>query len=76
MTAPGPAPAPNHHSPCRDKDTHALDRWIYVITAASFIAIVLAGFIPSSLEKIAAVEAGRRPPFPLVMHLHALLMGA
>ncbi len=55
---------------------HALDRWIYVITAASFIAIVLAGFIPTSLEKIAAVEAGRRPPFPLVLHLHALLMGA
>ena len=54
---------------------HALDRWIYVFTAASFIAIVLAGFIPSSLEKIAAVQSGARPPFPLVMHLHALTMG-
>lgn len=54
---------------------HALDRWIYVITAASFIAIVLAGFIPSSLEKIAAVQAGTRAPFPLVMHMHAVLMG-
>lgn len=55
---------------------HAIDRWIYVFTAASFIAIVLAGFIPSSLDKIAAVEAGMRPPFPLVMHLHAVLMGS
>ena len=55
---------------------HAIDRWIYVFTAASFIAIVLAGFIPSSLEKIAAVEAGQRPPFPLIMHMHAALMGS
>ena len=55
---------------------HAIDRWIYVFTAASFIAIVLAGFIPSSLAKIAAVQAGERPPFPLVMHLHAALMGS
>ncbi|HEY0629982.1 MAG TPA: hypothetical protein VGD23_11715 [Sphingomicrobium sp.] len=55
---------------------HAVDRWIYVFTAASFIAIVLAGFIPSSLGKIAAVQAGERGPFPLVLHLHAVLMGS
>ena len=55
---------------------HAVDRWIYVFTAASFIAIVLAGFIPSSLAKIAAVQAGERPPFSPVMHLHAMLMGS
>lgn len=55
---------------------HAIDRWIYVFTAASFIVITLAGFIPSSLAKIAAVQAGERPPFPLVMHLHAVLMGS
>lgn len=55
---------------------HAIDRWIYVFTAASFVVIVLAGFIPSSLAKIAAVEAGERPPFPLVLHLHAILMGS
>lgn len=54
----------------------AIDRWIYVFTAASFIAIVLAGFVPSSLSKIAAVQAGERPPFPLVLHLHAVLMGS
>lgn len=55
---------------------HALDRWIYVITAASFVVIVLAGFIPSSLEKIAAVQSGARPPFPMLMHVHAALMGS
>lgn len=55
---------------------HALDRWIYVFTAALFVAIALAGFIPSSLAKIAAVQAGQRAPFPLVMHAHAVLMGA
>jgi hypothetical protein len=55
---------------------HAVDRWIYVFTAASFIAIVLAGFIPSSIEKVAAVQAGLRPPLPLVMHVHAALMGS
>ncbi|HEU0311524.1 MAG TPA: hypothetical protein VFR36_09935 [Sphingomicrobium sp.] len=55
---------------------HSIDRWIFVFTAASFIVIVLAGFIPSSLEKIAAVRAGARPPFPLIMHMHAALMGS
>jgi hypothetical protein len=55
---------------------HAVDRWIYVFTAASFIAITLAGFVPSSLAKIAAVQAGERPPFPAIMHVHAVLMGS
>ena len=53
-----------------------IDRWIYVFTAASFIAIVLAGFIPDSMMKIGMVEAGQRPPFPLVLHMHAVLMGS
>ena len=53
-----------------------IDRWIYVFTAASFIVITLTGFIPDSLMKIAAVQAGERPPFPLVLHFHALLMGS
>jgi hypothetical protein len=44
--------------------------------ATWFIAIVLAGFIPDSLMKIEMVKAGARPPFPLVLHLHAILMGA
>ena len=55
---------------------YAIDRWIYVFTAASFVAITLAGFIPDSLHKIAAVNSGARPPLPLVMHVHAVLMGS
>lgn len=53
-----------------------IDRWIYVFMASLFIAVVLAGFIPSSITKIAAVQAGRRPPFPLEMHAHAIVMGS
>ena len=53
-----------------------VDRWIYVFMAASFVAYTLLGFVPDSLEKIAAVDAGQRPPFPLVLHAHAVLMGA
>ena len=55
---------------------HAVDRWIFVFMAVWFIAITLAGFIPSSLAKIELVRSGLRPPFPLVMHMHAVLMGA
>jgi hypothetical protein len=53
-----------------------IDRWIYVFTAASFIIITLTGFIPDSLMKITAVQAGARPPFPLILHMHAFLMGS
>ena len=55
---------------------HALDRWIYVFTAASFIVITLTGFIPDSLMKIGMVQAGARPPFPPALHVHAVLMGS
>ncbi len=54
----------------------AVDRWIYVFMAASFIAYTLIGFVPDSLAKIAAVDAGQRPPFPMALHAHAILMGA
>lgn len=54
---------------------HALDRWIYVVTATGFIVVTLTGFIPDSLMKLALIDAGQRPPFPLVAHVHALLMG-
>ena len=54
----------------------AIDRWIFVLMASWFIAIVLAGFIPDSLMKINAVRAGQRPPFPLVLHVHGVLMGS
>lgn len=53
-----------------------IDRWIFVVMAAWFIAITLTGFIPDSLMKIAQVEAGQRPPFPLMLHAHAVLMGS
>lgn len=52
-----------------------IDRWIYVFTAANFVIITLIGFIPDSLGKIEAVQAGDRPAFPLVLHMHAALMG-
>ena len=54
---------------------HFVDRWIFVMMAVYLIAIVLVGFIPDSLQKIAAVDAGQRPAFPLAMHVHAVLMG-
>jgi hypothetical protein len=56
--------------------TKAIDRWIYVFMAALFIVITMTGFIPDSLAKLAAVDAGERPPFPLVLHLHSVLMGS
>src|SRR5689334_3205068 len=56
--------------------TNIIDRWIYVFTAACFIAIVFAGFIPDSFEKLAAIQAGQRPPFPVILHVHAVLMGS
>jgi hypothetical protein len=55
---------------------HAVDRWIFVFTAVWFILIVLTGFIPDSIMKIGAVQAAQRPPFPLAMHVHAVLMGS
>lgn len=53
-----------------------IDRWIYVFMTAGFIVITMLGFIPDSIAKIAAVNAGERPPFPLVLHMHAVLMGS
>ena len=51
------------------------DRHVYVFTAAWFVVLTLAGFIPSSLDKIQAVNNGQRPPFPMELHVHAALMG-
>ncbi|MCW4461377.1 hypothetical protein OK349_06630 [Sphingomonas sp. BT-65] len=53
----------------------AVDRWIYVFMAGLFLVTVLAGFIPVSLLKIEAVRLGQRPPFPMILHVHAVLMG-
>ena len=55
---------------------HAIDRWIFVAMAAWFIVVVLVGFIPDALMKIGLVQAGLRPPFPIVMHMHAVAMGS
>lgn len=53
-----------------------IDRWIYVFTAASFIAIVLTGFIPDSLQNLAMIKAHQRPPYTVIADVHALLMGS
>lgn len=53
-----------------------IDRWIFAFMAGMFIALSLLGFIPDSLAKVAAVAAGKRPPFPPILHIHAALMGA
>jgi hypothetical protein len=50
------------------------DRWIYVFMAALFIVTVLTGFIPDSMNLLAAVEAGERAPLPPILHVHAVLM--
>ena len=55
---------------------HAVDRWIFVALAAWFIGIVLIGFIPDSIVKVGLVRSGGRAPFPLVLHVHAVLMAS
>jgi hypothetical protein len=52
-----------------------IDRWLYVIMAALFVATALAGFVPASLFKVTAMQAGERAWFPPVAHVHAALMG-
>lgn len=53
-----------------------IDRWIFVVMAVWFIAIVLTGFIPDSLHNLAMIKAHMRPPYSLVANIHALVMGA
>jgi hypothetical protein len=59
-----------------DLREYALDRWIYVITVFGYIVVTLTGFVPDSVTKLALIEAGQRPPFPLVAHLHAVVMAS
>jgi len=56
--------------------SRAIDRWIYVYMAASFIVITLTGFIPDSIGLVAAAKAGKIPPLPVILHVHAVLMGS
>ena len=53
-----------------------IDRWIYVAMVVLFLAIILAGFVPDSLDQVSAVKAGLRSPFPPILHVHAVLMGS
>jgi hypothetical protein len=53
-----------------------IDRWIFVFMAAWYIVIVLTGFIPDAIMKVQLVQEGARPPFPLVLHMHAVAMGS
>jgi hypothetical protein len=55
---------------------HSVDRWIFVAMAVWFIGIVLTGFIPDSMMKLGMIRAGARAPFPIVLHVHAVLMGS
>lgn len=54
----------------------AIDRWIYVYMAASFVAVTLIGFIPDSIGLLADARSGAIPPLPIVLHFHAVLMGS
>ena len=51
------------------------DRWIFVFTAALFVVVALGGFIPQSIAIVAMVKAGKFPPLPPILHVHAVLMG-
>lgn len=53
-----------------------IDRWIYVFTAIVFIVLVLAGFVPDSIQNLAMIRAHQRPPFPFAASVHAVLMGS
>lgn len=52
-----------------------VDRWIWVGMAALLVVTALGGFVPDSLMKIGLIEAGKREPFPPILHVHAVLMG-
>lgn len=53
-----------------------VDRWIYVLMTVWVIAIILAGFVPDSLDRIGQIENEIRPQFTWQAHFHALTMGA
>jgi hypothetical protein len=67
---------PTIGTPPSPRLAQAVDRWIYVFMAGLFLITVLAGFVPISLMKIEAVRLGERPPFPMILHVHAVLMGS
>jgi hypothetical protein len=48
-------------------------RFFFAMTLFIFVT-VLAGFVPDSIEVVHAVSVGQRPPIPLSMHIHAVVM--
>lgn len=70
--------ATNHAIPLQTNTNplaQVIDRWIWVFMATFFIVITLTGFIPDSIMKVQMVQHGLRPPFPPILHVHAVLMG-
>jgi len=65
-----------HQSSAPDRIGAIADRWIYVFMAGLFVTTALTGFIPDSFLRLAAIEAGERPPFAMVVHVHAVVMGS
>ncbi len=63
------------HNPSARPRARELNPWVFVFMAALFVVTALAGFIPDSLRKIDLVAEGNRPPFPVIMHVHAVLSG-
>jgi hypothetical protein len=57
-------------------DARARGQRIYPFMAALFLVTAVVGFGPSSLALLATVEAGERPPLPLILHVHAACMVA
>lgn len=51
-------------------------RWFFAGAALFLVITVLLGFVPSSLDKLAGIRAGQRPPLGLTLHFHALAMGS
>lgn len=52
------------------------DRWIFVFSAGLLFFWALAGFVPDSFSRLAAIDAGERAPFSVWVHFHAVAMGA
>lgn len=53
-----------------------VEQWIFVFVAGLMFATALAGFVPDSFKRLAAIGAGERAPFSIWVHFHAVAMGA
>ena len=50
--------------------------WFCAAAALFIVTTVLVGFVPSSLDRLAAVEAGQRSPLSPILHFHAITMAS